>query len=58
MGGEQVETTLGAEVDLITGFPFKSEHYTDSEDSICLVRGDNIVQGKMRWQGVKKVAAI
>ncbi len=48
------ETTLGAEADLLTGFPFKSERYTDSADSIPLVRGDNIVQGAMRWDGVKR----
>jgi type I restriction enzyme S subunit len=48
------ETTLGAEVDLLTGFPFQSEGYTDSEESVRLVRGDNIVQGAMRWEGVKK----
>ena len=54
MTGEWEETTLGVEVDLLTGFPFKSERYTDSDDSIRLVRGDNIVQGAMRWDGVKK----
>ena len=54
MAGEWEETTLGAEVDFLTGFPFKSERYTDSVDSISLVRGDNIVQGAMRWDGVKK----
>ncbi len=46
--------TLGAEVDLLTGFPFKSERYSDSVDGVRLVRGDNIVQGAMRWDGVKK----
>lgn len=54
MANDWEETTLGAEVDLLTGFPFKSEHYTDSADSIPLVRGDNIVQGAMRWNGVKR----
>jgi type I restriction enzyme S subunit len=48
------ETTLGAEADLLTGFPFKSERYSDSPDTIPLVRGDNIVQGAMRWDGVKR----
>ena len=48
------ETTLGAEAELLTGFPFKSERYTESSDSSPLVRGDNIVQGAMRWDGVKK----
>jgi type I restriction enzyme S subunit len=54
MAGDWEKTTLGAEVDLLTGFPFKSERYTDSADSIPLVRGDNIVQGAMRWDGVKR----
>jgi type I restriction enzyme S subunit len=54
MASEWEETTLGAEVDLLTGFPFKSERYTDSADGIRLVRGDNIVQGAMRWDGVKR----
>jgi len=53
-GADWEETTLGAEVDLLTGFPFKSERYTVSADSIPLVRGDNIVQGAMRWDGVKR----
>lgn len=54
MAREWVKTTLGAEVDMLTGFPFKSERYTDSPESIALVRGDNIVQGVMRWDGVKR----
>jgi len=53
-GAKWEVTTLGAEVDLLTGFPFKSERYTDSHDSIPLVRGDNIIQGAMRWDGVRK----
>lgn len=48
------ETTLGAEIDLMTGFPFKSNGYTDSDQSIRLLRGDNIVQGALRWDDVKK----
>lgn len=48
------ETTLGAEIDLMTGFPFKSNRYTDSDQSIRLLRGDNIVQSALRWDDVKK----
>lgn len=48
------ETTLGSEVDLLSGFAFKSTQYTDSDDSIRLLRGDNIVQGSLRWDDVKK----
>jgi type I restriction enzyme, S subunit len=47
-------TTLGAEIELMTGFPFKSNRYTESEESIRLLRGDNIVQGSLRWDDVKK----
>jgi type I restriction enzyme S subunit len=45
---------LGAHVDMITGFPFKSDQYTDAEDDIKLLRGDNIAQGYLRWTGVKR----
>jgi type I restriction enzyme S subunit len=58
MTSDWKETTLGAEVDLLTGFPFKSEGYTDAPDSVRLVRGDNIVQGAIRWDGVKSWPAL
>jgi type I restriction enzyme, S subunit len=54
MVGNWKEATLGNEVDLLTGFPFRSEGYTDAVDSVRLVRGDNIVQGALRWDGVKR----
>ena len=47
-------TTLDDEVELLTGFPFKSDRYTDAVDGIRLLRGDNIIQGSLRWDGVKK----
>jgi type I restriction enzyme, S subunit len=47
-------TTLGAETELLTGFPFKSAGYTDAADGVRLLRGDNIVQGSLRWDEVKK----
>jgi type I restriction enzyme S subunit len=47
-------TTLGEHVDIQTGFPFKSQRYVDDADGIRLLRGDNIVQGALRWEGVKK----
>src|ERR1035438_882263 len=49
-----VETTLGAEVDLLAGFAFKSAGYTETDESVRLLRGDNIVQGSLRWDDVKK----
>jgi type I restriction enzyme S subunit len=39
---------------MLTGFPFKSAQYTEDDHAIRLVRGDNIVQGALRWDGVKK----
>jgi len=47
-------TTLGNEVDLLTGFPFKSDRYTDDASEIKLLRGDNVVQGRLRWENVKR----
>lgn len=44
---------LGDEIELLTGFAFKSKEYVEHLDSVKLVRGDNIVQGRMRWEGVK-----
>lgn len=47
-------TTLGAEAELLIGFAFKSTHYTEANNGIKLLRGDNIVQGTFRWDDVKK----
>jgi len=49
-----VKTTIGAEIDLLTGFAFKSDRYTESADSVRLLRGDNIVQGALRWDDAKR----
>jgi type I restriction enzyme, S subunit len=48
------ETSLGQEVDLIVGFPFQSKDYTDDISGVPLLRGDNIVQGTLRWENVKR----
>ena len=53
-GDGWVETTIGAEIDLLAGFAFKSTEYTEAEDGVRLLRGDNIVQGSLRWDDVKK----
>jgi type I restriction enzyme S subunit len=45
---------LGDHVDILTGFPFKSENYSKNSSGIRLVRGDNVAQGSLRWDGVKK----
>ncbi|MDZ4698182.1 MAG: restriction endonuclease subunit S [Rhodothermales bacterium] len=49
-----VETTLGAHIDLLAGFAFKSANYTTHEKDIRLLRGDNIIQGCLRWDDVKR----
>ena len=47
-------TTLGAEIDLLAGFAFKSAQYANAEEDVRLLRGDNIIQGCLRWDDVKK----
>ena len=48
------QTTLGAEIELFAGFAFKSAQYTNSDEDVRLLRGDNIIQGCLRWDDVKK----
>ena len=45
---------LGDAADLFTGFPFKSDGYVSDSAAPRLLRGDNIVQGRLRWDGVKR----
>ncbi len=45
---------LADHVDLLTGFPFKSASYTSGPEAIRLVRGDNVVQGRLRWDNVMR----
>lgn len=45
---------IGPHLDLLTGFAFKSNGYTENDGDIRLIRGDNIVQGAFRWDGVKR----
>lgn len=48
------QTMLGEEIDLLAGFAFKSAQYTAKEKDIRLLRGDNIIQGCLRWDDVKR----
>jgi type I restriction enzyme S subunit len=41
-------------VDLLTGFPFKSEFFTDEIDDIPLVKGDNLQQKFIEWNSAKR----
>ena len=47
-------TKLGKVIDLKTGFPFKSDKYSENPSDIRLLRGDNIVQGRLRWDDVQR----
>ncbi len=43
---------LGRRIRLTTGFPFKSEGFSQSENDIRLLRGINIAPGRVRWGAV------
>lgn len=45
---------LADHVDLLTGFPFKSASYTSGNSGTRLVRGDNVVQGRLRWENAAR----
>lgn len=53
-GLDWTQTTLGTEIDLLAGFAFKSTQYTDADDAVRLLRGDNIIPGSLRWDDAKK----
>lgn len=44
---------LGDVADFLTGFPFKSREYSRDGSGMRLLRGDNIGQGFLRWDGAK-----
>ncbi|MGM7698347.1 restriction endonuclease subunit S [Microbacterium sp. A84] len=46
--------TLGAHVDLLTGFAFDSNAYSAVISDVRLLRGDNVLPQKLRWEGVKR----
>ena len=48
------QVALGDVTTLLTGFPFKSNEYSVATSGTKLLRGDNIVQGTLRWDGVKR----
>ena len=52
-GDDWEETSLKNEIDLITGFAFKSKEYTENSDDVFLLRGDNIMQGYLRLENIK-----
>ena len=48
---------LGDVADLLTGFPFRSDHYVSDSAAPRLLRGDNVAQGRLRWHGAKRWSA-
>lgn len=46
-------TTLGEHIDLLTGYPFKSQGFSEDSKDIRLLRGDNVAPGYLRWDGAK-----
>ena len=54
MSSDWNSVSLGECVEFDTGFPFKSAQYTESEAGVRLLRGDNIGQGSLRWEGAKR----
>ncbi|MCI5141040.1 MAG: hypothetical protein D3909_04790 [Candidatus Electrothrix sp. ATG1] len=56
-GTDWIATSLVNEIELLTGFAFKSKDYSEEPDGIRLLRGDNIVQGAFRWESAKKWSA-
>ncbi len=54
MRNSRVSVRLGDVTEILTGFPFKSSDYSDDPSDPKLLRGDNIAQGRVRWEGVKR----
>ena len=54
MSSDWRAVSLGQCAELDLGYPFKSADYTDSAEGIRLLRGDNIGQGQLRWDGVRR----
>lgn len=47
-------TKLAAVSDLLAGFAFKGKEFSDGPEDTRLLRGDNIGQGCLRWNGARR----
>ena len=54
MNSEWPSVRLGEHAELLTGFPFKSADYVATDHAVRLLRGDNIGQGRLRWEDAKR----
>ena len=52
-----VTVKLAECVDLLAGFAFKSQHFTDKPEDIPLVKGENVSQGCILWDISKRWSA-
>jgi len=50
--------SLGRHIDLLTGFPFRSEGFTIGDTDIRLLRGVNVTPGAIRWEDVVRWPAV
>ncbi len=57
-GGQSSQATghvkLADCVDLLSGFAFKSQQFTDDPNDIALVKGENVSQGRVLWDISKR----
>lgn len=52
------EVELGDHIDILAGFAFKSAQFSDDPtQGVRLLRGDNVAQGALRWNGAKHWSA-
>ncbi len=43
-------TDIGTEVEFLTGYAFKSKHFSESPLGVRLARGDNVKEGSFHWE--------
>ena len=54
MMGSWPKVKLADCVDLLAGFPFKSNRFTDNPGDVPLVKGENVSQGRILWDISKR----
>lgn len=57
MASEWPTAKLADCADLLAGFAFSSQHFTDRPDDIPLVKGENVSQGRILWAISKRWSA-
>ncbi len=53
-GAKWKQVQLGQCCEVFSGFPFKSDGFTDNDDDVHLVKGENIGQGQVLWDISKR----